>query len=386
MKRIIFEKTPLDRIHWKRFAQAEFVRRESEYALSWPKNLNEPALVRLKAQDSFGASSEYEYLLINVTEALPVSEKRDKTQLNFEYSFKDNFFVFALDFSQVLKKRPQLKLICGDFEFDPFLMQQVDEKSYSVIFPFYLKEPKQMTLLVDYQDIYGDSARSEHEIPISIVTNSYGGEAMSADGKAKVKVEPGVVYQDINLSVRIADVSRSLRRKLVGESYTVEPFTVPLNGFAKISLKYTEGDCQPKKLDLYELTQAGWWRPISRDLDTANKTLSGKVRYFSTYALLEDTKPPVISRVSPSSGKIFKQRKPKIEARVMDDLSGIASDLDIEVTIDGEWMIPEYDPETGLLTTRPRSPLSFGKHELLISVKDKAGNKGEARRSFFVVK
>jgi hypothetical protein len=101
---------------------------------------------------------------------------------------------------------------------------------------------------------------------------------------------------------------------------------------------------------------------------------------------LEDTNPPVIKKVYPYDGKKFKQRKPKIKAMVGDDLSGIGSDLDIQVTIDGEWMIPEYDPETNVLITRPIFPLSYGKHELLISVKDRAGNRGEARRDFFVVR
>jgi hypothetical protein len=243
-----------------------------------------------------------------------------------------------------------------------------------------------MTLRVNGQDIYDDSVRFEHVIPICIVTNSYGGESTSEDGKAEVKVDPGIVYQDIDLSIKGADVNTRSRHKVVGQIYTAEPSTIPLNGFAKISLKYAEGHCEPQKLGLYELTQGGWWRLISHDADTAKKELSGKMRYFSTYALMEDTKPPVIRRVSPHNGRRFRQTRPKIKAVVKDDLSGVASDLDILITIDGNWMIPEYDPETGLLTTRPLSPLPPGKHELLISVKDRAGNREEVRRNFFVLK
>jgi hypothetical protein len=388
VKKLILEKSPSDKIYWKRFAQAEFNGPESEYTLSWPKNLDEPYLIRIKAQDSHGASSGYEYLFVDAAKAKTpaASNEKSKTELNFEYIFKENFFVFALNFNQVLKEKPQVILRCGDFEFDPFLLEQVDVKSYRAVLPFYLKEPKQMILVINGQDIYDDWIKSEYAIPISIVTNSYGGEAAAEDGKAEVRVDPGIVYQDMDLSIKRADVNKSPRHKVVGEIYTVEPSTVPLNGFARISLKYAEEGCDPRKLGLYELTQGGWWRSISQDLDTAGKTLSGKVRYFSTYALLEDTKPPVIKRVSPRDGRKFKQRRPKIEAVLKDDLSGVASDLDILVTVDGEWMIPEYDPETGLLTTRPRSPLSFGKHELLISVKDRAGNREEARRNFFVIR
>ncbi|MFQ6003697.1 MAG: hypothetical protein ACE5KJ_08120, partial [Candidatus Zixiibacteriota bacterium] len=299
-----------------------------------------------------------------------------------------------LNFSQILKREPQVTLKSGDFDTEPFWLVQTDEKSYWVVFPFYLKEPKQMTLLVNGQDIYGDSLRFEHAIPISILTKPYGGKAKSEDGKAEIRVDPEIVYGDINLSIKShragsfgkERMNRGSKYKVLGGIYSVEPSTVPLNGFAEISLKYTEGDCDPQRLGLYELTERGWWRPIGKDLDTINKTVSGKVRYFSTYALLEDSRPPRIRKVSPYNGKKFKQRRPKIKAFVRDDLSGIGSDLDIQVTIDGEWMIPEYDPETNVLVSRPTFPLSYGKHELLISVKDKAGNRAEVKRSFFVVR
>lgn len=388
VEKIIFEKSSLDKIFWQEFRQVEFDKPQSEYTLSWAKYLDQPSLIRIKVQDSFGAASDYKYILINAkkTKAPTGSEEKSKTKLNFEYSFKDSFFVFTLNFSQILKEEPQILLRFGDFNSAPFLLEQTDEKSYRVVFPFHLKEPKQITLLVNGQNIYDGSTRFEYVIPISIVTKSYGGEAKSEDGKAEVKVDPGIVYKDMNLSIEKKETTKSSKYILVSEVYSFEPSTVPLNGFAKISLKYNQEDFEPQKLGLYELTEGGWWKLIGQDLDTNSKTVSGKVRYFSTYALLEDTKPPLIKKVDPYPGKKTKQRKPNIEAIVRDDLSGIGSDLDILVTIDGKWMIPEYDPETNVLFTRPTSPLSYGKHELLISVKDRCGNRSEVRRNFFVVR
>ncbi|MCK4427265.1 MAG: M23 family metallopeptidase [candidate division Zixibacteria bacterium] len=396
VEKIIFEKSSSGKISWRKFSEVKVDKAEGRHTLIWSEDINKPTLVRVKVKDTFGASSDYKYLLLNrdKIKTLESLEERGKTKLDFEYSFKDNFFVFALNFSQILKEEPEIMLKSGDFDFDPFLLEQIDEKSYWAVFPFYLKEPKQMTLLVRGQDIYDDSVRFEYVIPISIVTKSHGGETKSKDGKAEVKVDPGIVYKDINLSIKSREAGSfgkekmniGSKHKVVGEIYSFEPSTVPLNGFAKISLEYTEGDCDPPKLGLYELAEEGWWKPIGQDLDTINKTVSGEVRYFSTYALLEDTTPPVIKKVYPYNGKKLKQRKPKINAVVGDDLSGIGSDLDIQITIDGEWMIPEYDPETNVLFTRPTFPLSYGKHELVISVKDRVGNRGEVRRNFFMVR
>jgi len=395
VKKIIFEKSSSDKIAWKTFSEVEFDKSEGEYTLIWRENLSQPILVRIKAQDSFGASSDYEYLLVNVnkTKILESSKEKNKTKLNFEYSFsegsrlagKDSFFVFGLNFNQILKKKPQVTLSSDDFNLAPFLLEQTDEKSYRVIFPFHLKAPKQVTLLVNGQDIYDESVSFSYAIPISIVTKSHGGEAKSEDGGAEAKVDPGIVYKDINLSIKKVKQDRTSKHEVMGEVYSFEPSTVPLNGFAKIALKYAAGDCDPQKLGLYELTEGGWWKLIGQDLDTTSKTVSGKVRYFSTYALLEDTTPPLIKKVDPYPGKKTKQRKPMIKAVVKDDLSGIGSDLDVLITIDGKWMIAEYDPETNVLFTRPPSPLSYGEHDLLISVKDRCGNRSEVRRNFFVV-
>jgi hypothetical protein len=388
VKKIIFEKSSLDKISWEKFSEAKFNKPQSEYSLSWTKNGDEPILVRIKAQDSFGASSDYDYLLLNgnKTKILEGSKEKNKTKLNFESSLKDSFFVFGLNFSQLLKKKPQVALRFGDFNLAPFLLEQTDEKSYEVVFPFHIKAPKQVTLLVNGQDIYDDSVSFNYVVPIFIVTESHGGEAKSEDGGAGAKVDPGIVYKDINLSIKKVKPNTTSKHEVMSEVYSFEPPTVPLNGFAKITLKYTAGDCDPQKLGLYELTEGGWWKLTGQDLDTTSKTVSGKVRYFSTYALLEDTTPPLVKKVDPYPGKKTKQRKPRIKAVVKDDLSGIGSDLDILVTIDGEWMIPEYDPETSVLVTKPISPLSYGKHELLISVKDRCGNRSEVRRNFFVVR
>ncbi|HWR83671.1 MAG TPA: hypothetical protein VN285_10230, partial [Candidatus Deferrimicrobium sp.] len=59
-------------------------------------------------------------------------------------------------------------------------------------------------------------------------------------------------------------------------------------------------------------------------------------------------------------------------------------DRDIIVEIDGQWLIPEYDPETGQVKTKPLEPLSTGNHHLGIQVKDRVGNLTEQYLNFFI--
>jgi methionine-rich copper-binding protein CopC len=47
------------------------------------------------------------------------------------------------------------------------------------------------------------------------------------------------------------------------------------------------------------------------------------------------------------------------------------------IKIDGEWVIPDFDPETTMLTVTPRTDLKDGEHHLSIEITDRLGHKAE---------
>lgn len=383
-EKIIIEKSGLKKIFWEEIDQGKIGKSRGEHIFQLPGKIDEPSLLRVKIKDSWGSLSEHKYLLVNVDQ-LGRSDREDSLNVDFEYNFKDNFFIFDLKFNQMLREMPRFSLECGGFDFDPLFCEQTDERSYRVVFPFFLKNQKEMSFLIDGVGLYGDKVMLRETIPIAVITKSFGGTGISPDGKAKVEFEPDVVYEDINVSVHDMEVIQP-KHKLIGNVYSFEPSTAPFNGWARISLGYSEEGCDPYKLGLYELTGGSFWKFVGQKLDTLNRTIEGKVRYLSHFALLEDTLPPKISKVSILSGKTVKDKRPKITAVVKDDLSGIGSDEDVLMEIDGEWMIPEYDPEKQVLFTRPISPLTLGKHLLTIWAKDRAGNETKVEREFFVVR
>ncbi|MCH9031839.1 MAG: hypothetical protein IIB00_06230, partial [candidate division Zixibacteria bacterium] len=97
------------------------------------------------------------------------------------------------------------------------------------------------------------------------------------------------------------------------------------------------------------------------------------------YALIIDKAPPIISSVSPRNSRRVKSKTPTLTATIEDKLSGIWVDTLFDIRLDGEWLIPEYDAEDHILRTKPNHPLKPGSHNLVITVRDNAGNK--ARRS-----
>lgn len=106
-------------------------------------------------------------------------------------------------------------------------------------------------------------------------------------------------------------------------------------------------------------------------------------RQPGTYTLARDTTPPVIARLRPAEQQSV-GRDAIITAVLTDDLSRVGDDTMISVLLDGEWIPPEYDPETHILKAEPWQPLKPGTHTVTIRVADWAGNESEAVHTFRV--
>jgi hypothetical protein len=376
-------KSGLDTISWREIKRIEVSKSRGEDVIELSEKIGEPILFRIRAKDSFGAYSEYRYLTVN-PEKLNEPDDFDSLDFDFKYEFSKYLFVFELEFNQILKEPPRIWLGSGGFEIDPVSFEQTDERSFGLTFPFFLTEEREVSLYVQGTTLFDDIYTSSRTIPIAIVSRSYGGSATSSDGMARVEFDTGVVYENINVAIHEEEIGFEPDHSLVSKIYSFQPSTVPFSSWARVSIKFPPENSDPEKLGLYELTKDGTWRYVGQELDTLRETVWGKIRHLSVFAVLEDTLPPEIGKISVSPQKKIKTKRPKIKARVGDDLSGIGNEEDIVVEIDGEWMIPEYDVEKNILTTQPISPLSPGRHLLTIWAKDKAGNEARVEREFFV--
>jgi hypothetical protein len=206
----------------------------------------------------------------------------------------------------------------------------------------------------------------------------------SEDELARVEIDSGSVFRRINLQVEKFKKPEKVTQQLKSPLYSFSPSIVPLAKPAKISLTYRCKTCQPSRIGLYEYNKNNF-KFIGQEIDTVNNTVSSKVRNLSTYALLEDQNPPEIKMVYPKPDQIIKDELLIINAWIKDELSGIGSDLDIKIFLDGEWLIPEYDPEKFVLISKPLHALSPGWHKLIIKAKDRMGNEKKVKSKFKVI-
>jgi len=211
-----------------------------------------------------------------------------------------------------------------------------------------------------------------------------GGIYQSDDGMVSVKFEPGSVRFWISPECKIENVKTPPSGELVSPAYEFFPQSVPFIEKATLSFDLAFYQGERSKVGIYELEADSTFEFLGNQFDDDSSTISAEIDYFAIFVLLEDSEPPRISRLYPSSGSKLTHRTPRIFAQLRDDLSGVVSEEDIEVTIDGVWVPAEYDYETEELSYRVRQPLKYGKHTLVVSATDACGNK-TVRRSVFTI-
>jgi hypothetical protein len=122
------------------------------------------------------------------------------------------------------------------------------------------------------------------------------------------------------------------------------------------------------------------------DSEYLNDTVTATSLGGGGFAAVLDGEPPTFKLLTLADGRTYNNFKPAVNFVIDEELSGIGSDEDIVIEIDGNWLIPEYDPETGQIFSKPLEMLSEGQHHLGIRVRDRAGNLGEHYLKFRVHK
>ncbi len=103
-------------------------------------------------------------------------------------------------------------------------------------------------------------------------------------------------------------------------------------------------------------------------------------KYLGNYTLASDTKKPMIKPMNFKNGQWLSNKK-RLKVYIKDDLTGIKS---YRATIDGKWILMEYEPKTGLLFYNfSDKKFTTAKHELKIVVKDKVNNTNTYIATFY---
>lgn len=130
----------------------------------------------------------------------------------------------------------------------------------------------------------------------------------------------------------------------------------------------TVKNVKPEKMLMVKFTARN--KPVAVGGKYEHGFLHAKVREFGRYAVMIDTIPPVIKPVNVKDGMPVESIK-SLQFLISDDLSGIET---YRGTLNGAWILMDYDPKNKLLTYMPDALLLPGINILALTITDACGN------------
>ena len=210
-------------------------------------------------------------------------------------------------------------------------------------------------------EIGGKRSEVFESFDLITVTPEHGGSVQSDDGALSVSFDPGTVFAPLHPTVEKTSDTR----------YEVQPRDILLRGDVSATMRYQPEKDSDEKLALYVNNGGGWNLTGAERNRQIRAFLLRSGHSLGSFGLLTDQQPPSISRWRSSSTNA--KGRPIFSFSVRDNLSGVDED-EINVTLNDERIIPEYDPEKKTVFYIPLDPLPRGRYTAMIEVKDRVGN------------
>jgi len=220
-------------------------------------------------------------------------------------------------------------------------------------------------------EIGGERTEVFESFDLITVTPEQGGSVQSDDGNLSVSFDPGTVFAPLHPIVEKTSATR----------YEVEPRDVLLRGAISATMRYLPEKDLDEKLALYVNNGGGWNLTGAERNRQIRAFLLRTGNSLGSFGLLSDEQRPRISRWRASSANA--KGRPLFSFSVYDNLSGVDDD-ELSVYLNGERIIPEYDPEKRIVFYIPLDPLPRGRYTAQIEVKDRVGNAAHLTKTLTV--
>jgi len=358
-KNWIFEGTPF-----------VFEHNSTEYPQAW----------KIITMNEYGVGSNPDYLL---SRSSGNKKANDTLTLALIEDFYDDFIRFEVTVSEPVLNQPVLIVQQnGATSVDVELVQN-SLTGYSGVYNLKPSYDGLMRVDLSAMSNAGDTVAYVKNIYLSTVTPEKGGEIKSWDNTCEVIFKTNSVYRTMYARIEEHPEISTDGYDRVGIVYTIAPHDVPLKRNATVRLRYPVSDTLSDKLGIFGNVSGDKWSFIGAQRDHESRTISAQLGGLRNVTVIRDSVPPLVSIISPTNEGVT-TGLPLLKALVKDELSGIASERSITMTLDGNKVIAEYDPETDLIFYQCEEALSSGKHELRVVASDNLKNSTERLHIFYV--
>ena len=252
---------------------------------------------------------------------------------------------------------------------------------------FTLNDNKKHTFLYELSDTYGNTSTLSFALeaksiaPIKSIPNlkpvqvryfQFDQRNTFVEDNLLVDLPPYVLYDDLYFEYRKQEASN----KTLSPIYWIHNNLTPLHSYITVSIKSDELIKNKAKVLIGSTTDGHSFYPEGGKWNGSN--ISVKTRSFGGYALLEDLIAPKIVPINIYSNADM-SNKWSIMIKIRDNLAGIDS---FRATVDGKWVLMEYDAKNDLLVHYFDDNISPGMHQFKLVVKDKVENTATYETTF----
>ena len=181
----------------------------------------------------------------------------------------------------------------------------------------------------------------------------------------RLTLPPEALYEDLDFIYAVSS-------PLMGSYAPVHRLhnnSAPIHSFCDLEIKTTmlPASLQSKAL-IVKVEGPGRFTSIGGNFEGGS--IKGRIREFGEYTVMTDTTAPVIKAVNIYPNKNVSKQK-TISMKITDDLSGIKS---YRGTLNGKWILMDYDAKRNLLTYSYDERIVTGKNSFQLVVTDNSGN------------
>ena len=180
-------------------------------------------------------------------------------------------------------------------------------------------------------------------------------------------------YEDLRFNYKM---STDTFKNCLSPTHTVHDELFPVH--AKYDLSIKTGSLAPELQKKALIVRLYNGKIISEGGMYENDYVKTETKYFGNFSVMIDTVPPTIKPINIYPNKNMADSK-TIAIKVGDNLSGV--DL-YRATIDGNWVLMEYEPKQALLFYTFDKSISKGKHTFSLEVRDERKNSSTYNATF----
>jgi hypothetical protein len=199
---------------------------------------------------------------------------------------------------------------------------------------------------------------------------------IAEEGELSVYFPEGAAFEPTPLNIRRVPASAGM----YSDVYEVGWREIPLRAPYVLSMKPNQPG-RPEHMVIAKKDARGRWVFLAKEYDEKGY-LHAAASAFGSFCVMADSAAPRIRPLNFNAGSQISGEQNTLVLEVLDDFSGVDAQKLIG-TIDGKWVLFEYDAKSNSISHQLRPRPWPGVHELEIIAYDQANNLGSARFSIY---